>query len=124
MLDNHSKIAAIVHIVLGTFSFLLLACLAAFFRALVEIVRDAPAVIELLTGVGSIILGVLVTLCLLQIGSAIAFLKGSLAASAIAFLKGSLAARTPLIIFSIIALFNVPVGTVAGGYSLWALLRK
>ena len=44
--------------------------------------------------------------------------------SAIAFLKGSLAARTPLIIFSIIALFNVPVGTVAGGYSLWALLRK
>ncbi len=112
MLDNHSKIAAIVHIVLGTFSLLLLACLAVFFRALVEIVRDVPAVIELLTGVGSIILGVLVTLCLLQIGSAIAFLKGSLAA------------RTPLIIFSIIALFNVPVGTVAGGYSLWALLRR
>ena len=112
MLDTHSKIAAIVHIVLGTFSLLLLACLAVFFRALVEIVRDAPAVIELITGVGSIILGVLVTLCLLQI------------VSAIAFLKGSLVARTPLIIFSIIALFNVPVGTVAGGYSLWALLRK
>lgn len=112
MLDNHSKIAAIVHIVLGSLSLLLLACVAIFFRALAETVRDAPGVIELITTIGSIILGVLVALCLLQIGSAIAYLKGARAA------------RTPLVIFSIIALFNVPIGTVAGGYSLWALLRK
>lgn len=112
MLDNHSRIAAITHIILGFLSLLLLACIAIFFRALAEIVRNAPAVVEFITGAGTIILGVLVALCLLQIGSAIAFLKGSLAA------------RTPLIIFSIIALFNVPVGTLAGGYSLWALLRK
>ncbi|KQZ39758.1 hypothetical protein [Duganella sp. Root1480D1] len=112
MLDNHSRIAAIVHIVLGFLSLLLLACLGIFFRALAEIVRDVPAVFEFIAGAGIIILGVLVALCLLQIGSAIAFLKGARAA------------RTPLIIFSFIALFNVPVGTVAGGYSLWALLRK
>lgn len=112
MLDNHSKIAAIVHIVLGFLSLILLACLAVFFRALAETVRNAPGVIDLITNVGPIVLGVLVALCLLQIGSAIAYLKGSRAA------------RTPLIVFSIIALFNVPVGTVAGGYSMWALLRK
>ncbi|KQV51273.1 hypothetical protein [Duganella sp. Root336D2] len=112
MLDNHSKIAAIVHIVLGFLSLLLLACMAVFFRALAEIVRNAPNVVEFIMGAGSIIFGVLVALCLLQIGSAIAYLNGSRAA------------RTPLIIFSIFALFNVPVGTVVGGYSLWALLRK
>ncbi|WP_426169701.1 hypothetical protein [Pseudoduganella sp. R-34] len=112
MLDNHSRIAAIAHIVLGFLSLLLVACLAVFFHALAEIVRNAPGVVEFITGAGTIILGLLVALCLLQIGSAIAYLKGSRAA------------RTPLIIFSIVALFNVPVGTVTGGYSLWALLRK
>ena len=112
MLDNHSKIAAIVHIALGFLSLLLLACLAIFFRALAEVVRGAPGVVEFIMGAGTVILGVLVALCLLQIGSAIAYLKGS---------RG---ARTPLIVFSVFALFNVPVGTVAGGYSLWALLRK
>jgi len=39
-------------------------------------------------------------------------------------LKGLSASPTALFIFSVIALFNVPVGTAAGGYSLWALLRK
>ncbi|WP_426341669.1 hypothetical protein ACN9MZ_08030 [Pseudoduganella sp. S-14] len=79
---------------------LLLACLAVFFHVLAEIVRNAPGVVEFLTGAGTIILGLLVALCLLKIGSAIAYLKGSRAT------------RTPLIIFSIVALFNVPVGTL------------
>ncbi|SFG00864.1 hypothetical protein SAMN05518865_10785 [Duganella sp. CF458] len=74
MLDNRSKIAAIVHIVLGSFSSLLSAC---------------PAI-----------------------------------SSAVAYLKRSLATHTPLIIFSIIVLFNVAVGTAVGGYSLRVLLRK
>lgn len=112
MLDTHSRNAAILHIVLGFLSLLLLACLAVFFRALAEIIGNDPGVVYSITTIGPIILGTLVSLCLLQIGSAITYLKGWSTS------------RTPLIIFSIIALFNVPVGTAAGGYSLWALLRK
>jgi len=112
MLDNHSRIAAIIHIVLGVLSLFLLACLAILSRALVEVIHGVPVVYEVITTIGPILLGVLVAFSLLEI------------IAAAAFLNGSRAARTILVIYSFIALFNVPVGTVAGGYSLWALLRN
>jgi hypothetical protein len=112
MLDIHSKIAAIIHIVLGVLSLFLLACLALFFRALAHVIHDVPVVHDVITRIGPIILGVLVAFSLLEM------------VAAAAFLNGSRAARTVLVIYSVVALFNVPIGTAAGGYSLWALLRK
>src|SRR5690242_10765938 len=106
MLDNHSRIAAIIHIVLGVLSLFLLACLAILSRALVEVIHGVPVVYEVITTIGPILLGVLVAFSLLE------------TIAAAAFLNGSRAARTILVIYSFIALFNVPVGTVAGGYSL------
>lgn len=112
MLDNHSKVAAIIHIVLGVLSLFLLACLAVFFRALAKVIHNAPVAYDAITNIGPVILGVLVAFSLLEI------------VAAAAFLNGSRAARTVLVVYSVFALFNVPVGTAAGAYSLWALLRK
>ena len=39
-------------------------------------------------------------------------------------LNGSPAGKVITIIFSVLGLLNIPIGTVVGIYSLWALLRE
>lgn len=110
MLDNHCKIAAILHIIMGVLLLLTLVFFMLFFGG-VAALANVPF-IGWIAGLGAFIGGLFALYGMAQIGAAVAYLNGSAAG------------RTFLIIFSVITLFNFPLGTAAGGYSLWALLRK
>ena len=68
-------------------------------------------------------LGPIVGLGLFIVGLFVLYAAAQISA-AVAYLNGSSVGRNFLIVFSVIALFKFPIGTAAGGYSLWALLRK
>jgi len=110
--DNHCKIAAILHIVMGGFLLLSLVFFTLFFTGLAFLQQFEIPFLGPIAGLGLFIVGIFAVYGAAQI------------ASAVAYLNGSQAGRTFLIIFSVISLFNFPIGTAAGGYSLWALLRK
>jgi hypothetical protein len=110
MLDNHCKIAAILHIIMGVLLLLTLVFFMLFFGGMAAL-ADVPF-IGWIAGFGAFLGGLFTLYGMAQIGAAVAYLNGSAAG------------RTFLIIFSVIALFNFPLGTAAGGYSLWALLRR
>lgn len=112
MLDNHSKIAAVLHIIMGAFLLLTLVVVSLFFGGMAVLAHADIPFIGWLAGFGALLVGLFAIYGIGQI------------ASAVAYLNGSAAGRTFLIIFSVMALFNFPIGTAAGGYSLWALLRK
>lgn len=112
MLDNHCKIAAIVHIAMGAFLLLSLAFFMLFFGGMAFLSQADIPFAGWIAGLGAFIVGLFVLYGAAQI------------AAAVSYLNGSQVGRTFLIIFSVISLFNFPIGTAAGGYSLWALLRK
>jgi hypothetical protein len=112
MLDNHCKIAAILHIVMGVLLLLTLVFFLLFFGGMAALAQADVPFIGWIAGFGAFIGGLFALYGMAQVGAALAYLNGSAAG------------RTFLIIFSVIALFNFPLGTAAGGYSLWALLRK
>lgn len=112
MLDNHCKIAAVLHIIMGAFLLLTLLFLMLFFGGIAALAQADVPFVGWIAGFGAFILGLFAMYGVAQI------------ASAVALLNGSAVGRTFVIIFSVIALFNFPLGTAAGGYSLWALLRK
>lgn len=112
MLDNHCKIAAIVHIVMGGLLLLSLAFFMLFFGGLAFISQVGIPFPGWIAGLGAFIVGLFALYGIAQI------------IAATSYLNGSQVGRTFLIIFSVISLFHFPIGTAAGGYSLWALLRK
>ncbi|WP_342114162.1 hypothetical protein [Pseudoduganella sp. OTU4001] len=112
MLDNHSKITAVLHIIMGAFLLLTLIFFTLFFGGMAALAHAEVPFIGWLAGLGAFIAGLFALYGVGQI------------AAAISYLNGSAIGRTFLIIFSVISLFNFPIGTAAGGYSLWALLRK
>lgn len=112
MLDNHCKIAAILHIIMGVFLLLTLAFLMLFFGGMAALAQLDVPFLGWIAGFGAFVVGLFALYGMAQVGAAVAYLNGSAAG------------RTFLIIFSVIALFNFPFGTAAGAYSLWALLRK
>lgn len=112
MLDNHCKIAAVLHIIMGAFWLLTLIFFMLFFGGMAALAQAEVPFIGWIAGFGAFIVGLFALYGVAQIGAAVAYLNGSAAG------------RTFVIIFSVIALFNFPLGTAAGGYSLWALLRK
>ena len=112
MLDNHCKIAAVLHIIMGAFLLLTLLFFMLFFGGMAALAQAEVPFLGWIAGFGAFIVGLFALYGVAQI------------AAAAAYLNGSAAGRTFVIIFSVIALFNFPLGTAAGGYSLWALLRK
>lgn len=112
MLDNHCKIAAVLHIIMGAFLLLTLLFVMLFFGGMAALAQGDVPFLGWIAGFGVFIVGLFALYGVAQI------------VSAVAYLNGSAAGRTFVIIFSVIALFNFPLGTAAGGYSLWALLRK
>lgn len=112
ILDNHCKIAAIVHIVMGGLFLMSLAFFMLFFGGVAFLSQAEIPFLAWIAGLGAFIVGLIALYGLAEI------------IAAVAYLNGSQAGRTFLIIFSVFALFNFPFGTAAGGYSLWALLRK
>ncbi len=112
ILDNHCKIAAIVHIAMGGFLLLSLAFFMLFFGGMAFLSHAELPFLGWMAGLGAFIVGLFALYGLAQI------------IAAAAYLNGSQVGRTFVIIFSVISLFNFPIGTAAGAYSLWALLRK
>jgi hypothetical protein len=112
--DVHVRIAAALHIATGVFLLLLLAVIGpvlAAFGALGPshgIDRDLAATVG---GVGMLVTGIVAVLSVTEIVGAILLLRGSPVGHGI------------IVGFSVLSLVNIPIGTVAGIYSLWALLR-
>ena len=114
-IDTHVRVAAILHIVMASFALLVLAAIGAMvgaFGAFGASMGVAREVAEFVGGVGMIlILGFTVIVVSEIVG-------------AVLLLRGSESGRIITIVFSGLALLNIPIGTAIGAYSLWALLRK
>jgi len=114
-IDTHVRVAAILHIVMAAFALLVLAVVGAMvgaFGAFGTSIGVQREVAEFVGGVGMIlILGFVVIVVTEIVGAAL-------------LLRGSESGRIITIVFSGLALLNIPIGTAIGAYSLWALLRK
>jgi hypothetical protein len=117
LLDIHVRVAAWLHIALGV----LWVCIFAFFGlffggfgALVGAWAHGSG-----TGALAWIAGFGLALLLFAMAFPVLEIVGG-----VLLLGGSTAGRVITLLFSVIELVNVPVGTVVGLYSLWALLRE
>jgi hypothetical protein len=115
MIDTHTRVAAILHIVLGLMTLACLAFVTVVFGLMGWFLHGqlAPASVgAFLAGIGLLVMGVIGSLGLAQA------LAGAL------LLRGRPGARIAVIVFGVLSLANVPIGTVVGAYTLWALLRE
>jgi hypothetical protein len=116
-IDTHVRVAAWLHIVFGALAVFTLLFIGMFFGVFgaiaVSAAHDAQAT-GVLAWIGS--LGAVFLLFFVAIG-ALEIVGGVL------LLQGNPAGRVITLIFSALSLVNIPIGTVAGAYSLWALLR-
>lgn len=112
--DTHTRVAAILHIVMGGLSLFVLLVIGAMVAAVgvygasFGIERDVADVVG---GVGMIIVVCFALVAILEI------------VGAVLLLRGSDTGRILTLVFSVLHLLNVPLGTAIGVYSLWALLR-
>jgi hypothetical protein len=110
-MDIHTRIVAVLHIVLGALGVAVPLFMGLVLGGVAAFLRDArlPGFV---IGLGAMFLGFFVLLALVDVIAGVALLKGS---------RG---ARVFVIVISALGLFSFPVGTLLGAYSLWALLRK
>ena len=114
ILDTHTRVAACLHIVLAVLGLLFLLAMAALvgaFGALGPNFGIDRQIAEWVGGVGILFIGLFALLPVLEI------------VGAVLLLRGSDTGRIFTIVFSVLSLVNIPLGTVIGAYSLWALLR-
>jgi hypothetical protein len=113
--DVHVRIAAVLHIATGVLFLLALALigpLVAAFGALGPSYGVDGDLAAIVGGVGILLVTVVALLSVTEIVGAVMLLRGSKAGHAI------------VLGFSVLSLLNVPIGTVAGIYCLWALLHE
>jgi len=116
-IDTHVRVAAWLHIVLGALAASTLLFLGLFFGVFGAIAantaQDAQAstVFAWIGSLGAAFLLFFIGLAALEI------------VGGVLLLRGSPAGRVITLIFSILGLLNIPIGTAVGVYSLWALLR-
>ena len=115
ILDTHSRVAAILHMVLASLGLLALLVLGALvgafgaYGASMGVERELAARVG---GIGMIVVGVLAAVAILEIvGAAL-------------LLRGNDSGRIITLVFSVLHRVNVPIGTAVGAYSMWALLRE
>ncbi|MBW8760280.1 MAG: hypothetical protein JF586_22045 [Burkholderiales bacterium] len=114
-LDTHVRIAAVLHIVMGALSLCLLFVIGAMAAAVgvyggsFGIAGDVGAMIG---GIGMIVVITFALFAVLEI------------VGAVMLMRGNDSGRVITLVFSVLHLINVPIGTAVGGYSLWALLRN
>ena len=115
-IDTHVRVAAWLHIVMGIIGVglfvllgLILGGLGAFGAAQANL---QPGPIGWIAGLGVVFFGFFIALCAGEI------------VGGVLLLRGSPAGRLLTIIYSALSILNVPIGTVVGVYSLWALLRE
>jgi hypothetical protein len=114
-LDTHARVAAVLHIVLACFSLMVLLAIAAVIGAFGALGPSWGVDREIATWVGGI--GMMVV-------ALFAFTAVTELVGAVMLLRGSDFGRVMTLVFSGLQLFNIPIGTAVGAYSLWALLRK
>jgi hypothetical protein len=115
VLDIHTRIAACLHIVLAVMALLVLLALAAIvgaFGALGPDVGIDRQIADWVGGLGILFIGLFALLPVLEI------------IGAVLLLRGNDTGRIFTIVFSVLSLVNIPIGTAIGAYSLWALLRE
>jgi hypothetical protein len=115
VLDTHTRVAAVLHIVLASLSLLLLMVLGAVvaaFGAYGASIGVARQVAEWVGGIGMILVVSFALVAILEI------------VGAAMLLRGSDTGRILTLVFSVLHLLNLPFGTAVGIYSLWALLRE
>jgi len=114
-LDPHARIAAILHIAMGVLSLCLLLVIGAMAAAVgvygesFGVQGDVGAMIG---GIGMIVVISFALFAALEI------------VGAAMLMRGNDSGRIITIVFSVLHLINIPIGTAIGGYSLWALLRN
>jgi hypothetical protein len=115
IIDTHVRIAAILHIVLGSIALLVLLVIGAAvgaFGALGASMGVEQSVAEWVGGIGMIFISLFAVVVIAEI------------VGAVMLLRGSEVGRIITIVFSGLSLLNIPIGTAVGIYSLWALLRE
>ncbi len=110
-MDIHHKIVAVLHMIVGALALIAIALISLFFGAFSGEMGLDPGLTSLLLGFGTIIA---VAFGLFSLGEVIA---------AFYLFNGSRGARVWITIYSALHLFNFPLGTALGVYSLWALFR-
>jgi len=114
-LDTHARTAAILHIVLACLSLMVLAAIGAIigaFGALGPGWGVDREVAEVVGGIGLLVVALFALTAVMEL------------VGAVLLLRGSDFGRVMTMVFSGLQLFNLPLGTAVGVYSLWALLRK
>jgi len=117
-IDTHVRVAAWLHIVMGALAVCALLILGMMFGVFGAAFgsqvhgHDDLAIFSALAGLGAIVFLFILAFPALEI------------VGGVLLLRGSPVGRVLTIIFSILSLLNFPIGTAAGGYSLWALLRE
>ena len=109
-MNAHRRIASWLSIVFGAMALISLVIGFMFFSVIFSLIKPDPAVTTIVMGFGSI-LGVIIGLLALS-----DILAGAY------YLRGSKVAETFLIVLNVFHLFAFPIGTLIGGYSLWAIL--
>jgi hypothetical protein len=117
-IDTHVRIAAWLHIALGAIA----VCVLVFVGMVLGVF--GAAVVGASThsadaGILGWIAGFGVTLFLMILVFPVLEIVGG-----VLLLNGSPAGKVITLIFSVLGLINIPIGTVIGIYSLWALLRE
>jgi hypothetical protein len=116
-IDTHVRVAAWLHIVFGALaigSLLIIGMTFGVFGAIaVSAAQDAQAtgVLAWIGSLGAVFLLFFIAIFAVEI------------AGGVLLLQGNPAGRVITLIFSALSLLNIPIGTIAGAYSLWALLR-
>ena len=117
-IDTHVRVAAWLHIVLGAIAVCVLGVLGMIFgvfgaAAVGASTHSADAgILGWIAGFGLMLFLVILAFPVLEIVGGVMLLGGSPAGKIIT------------IIFSVLGLLNIPIGTAVGIYSLWALLRE
>jgi hypothetical protein len=111
-MDIHQRAVGVLHLVHGVLVAFVLLMLCLFFGALLSMASLDTSLMRFFGSFGALIFA---PFLLLALGQMVA---------AIFLLQGSRAARPWIIVFGVLGLFNFPIGTAIGIYTLWALLRE
>jgi len=111
-MDQHRNIAAAIAIIEGLLGLMALLVVFLFFGGIAYIANMEPAVAGLMMAVGGAIAVFVGTFTLLNVIAGISYLRSR-----------STLARAWLAFHALMNLFGFPIGTVIGGYTLWAILR-
>jgi hypothetical protein len=117
VLDTHVRVTAWLHIVLGAIAVCVIGFLAMIFgfagaAAGASVHGQDASILAWLASFGVALFVFILAFPLLEI------------VGGVMLLGGSTAGRVITLIFSVLGLINIPIGTAIGIYSLWALLRE